>query len=104
RAEALTRICIADTNSEVPPPNCMLTDKRTAGAVPVLVPHQGASRDDIERTTDNPDAVKRTVPPGAQWSYALRPQLPTFIERRSMRAHSLRLHLIQFAIGWNVKP
>lgn len=104
RAETLTRIRIAGTSDDIPAPNCTLSENRTAGAVPVLSPLSDATRDDIERTTDNPEAVKRAVPPGAQWLYAVRPQRPTSRERRRVPEPQTDCHLLQFAIGWNVAP
>ncbi|MDY0111086.1 MAG: type I-U CRISPR-associated protein Csb2 [Candidatus Krumholzibacteria bacterium] len=104
RAETLTRIRVAGPADEVPQVNCTLIDKRTAGAVPVLSPLKEATREDIERTTDNPEAVKRAIPPGAQWLYAVRPQRPAVRERRRMPEHRPDCHLMQFAIGWNVAP
>lgn len=104
RAETLTRIGIVGATDDIPAPNCTLVDKRAAGAVPVLSPLSDATRDDIERTTDNPEAVKRSVPPGAQWLYAVRPPRPASRERRRVPAHRPDCHLMQFAIGWNVAP
>jgi CRISPR-associated protein Csb2 len=104
RTEALTRIRLAASTDEVPQVNCTLADKRGAGAVPVLSPLATAKREDLERTTDNPEAVKRSVPPGAQWLYAVRPQRPAARERRRVPEHRPNCHLMQFAIGWNVAP
>lgn len=104
RAETLTRIRVAGSADEIPEANCTLADRRTAGAVPVLSPLEAATREDIERTTDNPEAVKRSVPPGAQWLYAVRPTRPASRERRRIPAHRLDCHLMQFAIGWNAAP
>ena len=104
RAETLTRIRVVPLTDEIPQPNCTLADKRTAGAVSVLCPLKEATCEDIERTTDNPEAVKRSVPPGAQWLYAVRPPRPAARERRRMPEHRPDCHLMQFAIGWNVAP
>lgn len=104
RAETLTRIRVAGSDDEIPVANCTLADKRGAGAAPVLSPLDTATREDIERTTDNPEAVKRAVPPGAQWLYAVRPQRPAARERRRVPEHRPDCHLMQFAIGWNVAP
>lgn len=104
RAETLTRIRVAGSDDEIPQPNCTLTARRTAGAVPVLSPLKEATREDIERTTDNPEAVKRAVPPGAQWLYAGRPERPAARERRRVPEHRPDCHLMQFAIGCNVAP
>jgi CRISPR-associated protein Csb2 len=70
----------------------------------VLSPVKDATRDDIERTTDSPEAVKRAVPPGAQWLYAVRPPSPASRERRRVPAHRLDCDLMQFALGRNVAP
>jgi CRISPR-associated protein Csb2 len=104
RAETLTDIRVVDSAADVPEANCTLVDRRGAGAVPVLSPCDTATREDLERTTDNPEAVKRTVPPGAQWLYAMRPQRPASRERRRVLQHRSNCHLMQFAIGWNVSP
>lgn len=104
RAETLTRIRVAGSADKTPQANCTLAVKRTAGAVPVLSPLKEATREDIERTTDNPEAVKRAVPPGAQWLYAVRPSRPTVHERRRVPEPRSGCHLMQFAIGWNVAP
>jgi len=104
RAETLTRIRLAGTAEVIPAPNCALVDKRTAGAVPVLSPLESATRADIERTTDDPDAMGRTVPPGACLRYAVRPPRPAVRERRQAPAHRPDCHLMQFALGWNVAP
>jgi len=104
RAETLTRIGVVGSTDDIPAPNCTLVDKRVGGAVPVLSPLKEATRDDIERTTDNPEAVKRAVPPGARWLYAVRPSRPASRERKRAPAHRPDCHLMQFAIGWNVAP
>ncbi|MBS0212460.1 MAG: type I-U CRISPR-associated protein Cas5/Cas6 [Proteobacteria bacterium] len=104
RAETLTRIRVADVSAEVPQVNCTLANKRGSGAAPILSPLDTATREDIERTTDNPEAVKRAVPPGAQWLYAVRPERPAARERRRVPEPRSDCHLMQFAIGWNVAP
>lgn len=104
RAETLTRVRVASSPDEIPLANCTLADKRRAGAAPVLSPLDTATREDIERTTDNPEALKRAVPPGAQWLYAVRPKRPAARERRRVPEHRPDCHLLQFAIGWNVSP
>jgi CRISPR-associated protein Csb2 len=104
RAETLTRARVTGSTDEIPPANCTLADKRGAGAAPLLSPLDTATREDIERTTDNPEAAKRAVPPGAQWLYAVRPQRPAARERRRDPEHRPDCHLMQFAIGWNVSP
>lgn len=104
RAETLTRIRLAGSQDVIPEPNCTLVDKRTVGAIPVLTPLDSAMRADIERTTDDPEAVKRAVPPGARFLYAVRPPRPAARERRRTPAHRPHCHLMQFALGCNVAP
>lgn len=104
RAETLTRVAVASTIRDIPAPNCTLVGKRASGAAPVLAPREMATREDIERTTDNPEAVRQSPPPGAQWLYAIRPPRPASSERRRVPAHRPDCHLMQFAIGWSVAP
>ena len=104
RAETLTRIREAGSADEIPQANCTLSDTRTAGAAPVLSPLKEATREDIERTTDNSESVKRSVPPGAQWFYAVRPERPAARERKRLPVHRADCHFMQFALGWNVAP
>lgn len=105
RAETLTRIRVAASTDEFPASaNCILTERRTAGAVPVLAPLGAASREDIERTTDDPQAVARSVPPGARWLYAQRPLETPLAERRRVPKQVDDCRLVQLAIGWNVAP
>lgn len=104
RAETLTRIRLAASTDEVPQANCRLAEKRRTGAAPVLAPLDTATHGDIERTTDDPAAARRTVPPGAQWLYAVRPGRPAVRERRRTPEHRSDCHMMQFAIGWNVPP
>jgi CRISPR-associated protein Csb2 len=103
RAETLTRIRLAAAQ-EAPECNCSLVEQRAAGAVPVLTPEHSATRSDIERTTDAPEAVRRAVPLGARVLYAVLPARPTARERRRTPAHRPDCHLMQFALGWNVSP
>jgi CRISPR-associated protein Csb2 len=104
RAETLTRVRCAFAEDEIPKPNCTIRDDRIAGAAPVLLPLREATREDIERTTDDKKAKQRSVPPGAVWCYAHRPPRPPVRERRRSPAHYESLHLVQLAIGWNVAP
>ena len=104
RAETLTRIRVAPPQETIPASNCTLVEKRTEGAVPVLIPLEHAMRTDIERTTDDPETVKRTVPPGVGVLYAVRPSRTVACERKRVPAHRPDCHLMQFALGWNVSP
>lgn len=102
RAEAFTRIRRAAEHA--PQPNCTLGDRRMPDSVPVLVPSPHATRADIERVTDDPAAVDRSVPPGGCVRYAIRP--PRLPAREKGNARRLRIdcRLLQFAVGWNVAP
>jgi CRISPR-associated protein Csb2 len=104
RAEALTRIRIAGAGDEVPEINCTFVNERLSGSVPVLTPTETATRADIERATDDADAVRCSVPPGARVLYAVRPPRPAARDRRKVPAHQPASRLIQFALGWNVSP
>jgi CRISPR-associated protein Csb2 len=104
RAETLTRVHVAGSAEVIPSPNCTLVDERSSDAVRVLTPVDSATRADIERTTDDPKAVKRALPPGARFVYAVRPPRPVAHERRRARTHPPDCHLMQFAVGWNVAP
>lgn len=104
RAETFTRIRMAGSGDAVPDVNCTLGHMRTTGAVPVLLPLKTATCKDIERTTDDSEAVRRSITPGTQWLFAVRPQRPAVFERRRLPMHRHDCHLIQFAIGWNVAP
>jgi CRISPR-associated protein Csb2 len=104
RAEALTRIRLADTSAEVPEVNCTLTEQRTAISVPVLTPLVSATRADVERVTDDAESVKRSVPPGARVLYATRPPRPPARESRRARVIRRDCHVVQFALAANVVP
>lgn len=104
RAETFTCIRLASSQEVVPHVNCTLIKERPAGAVPVLIPLDTATRTDIERTTDNPESVKRAVPPGTRFFYAVRPPRLAARERRRTPVHRPDCHLMQFALGWNVVP
>ena len=102
RAESFTRI--HRVTGDTPEANCMLREAPTAGAVPVLVPESSAGREDIERVSDDPNNVKRSVPVGARVMYAVRPWSNPIRENSCQIAPCRRTNLIQFAIGWNVAP
>jgi CRISPR-associated protein Csb2 len=106
RAETFTRI--RRFSGTAPEPNCELLDgsrgEGSADHVPVLVPTRATDRGDVERVTDDPDVAERTVPPGAQVMYAVRPRrLPA---REVPNALPIRIdcRLLQLAVGWNVPP
>lgn len=103
RAETLTRVRVAKEEA-IPEPNCILHTQRGANTVPVLVPLEHATREDVERTTDDNKAKDRTVPPGAAWHYATLPPRVAVRERQRVMRHRDDTHLVQFALGWNVAP
>lgn len=102
RAESFTRI--RRVTGPAPPPSCTLADRRGRDAVPVLVPSPEAKLEDIERVTDDPEVINRTVPPGAVMRYAVRPPRPRVREQRNAPALRRDCRLLQFAVGWNVTP
>lgn len=102
RAEAFTRIRRVLTDA--PTPNCELFEHRVAGTVPILVPDKEATLADVERVTDDPDSVNRSVPRGARIAYAARPSRPPVGEKPALMRATRATNLMQFAIGWNVAP
>lgn len=102
RAETFTRMRRA--SDKAPEPNCVLSERRGTGSVPVLAPRPDAIRADVERVTDDPGAVKRPVPPGACTLYAVRPARPATRERSETPSARHDCRFLQFAIGWNVAP
>lgn len=104
RAETLTVIerCSAGIPIE---PNCSLEQgARSSLSVPVLAPLSGATREDVERVTDDPVAKGRAVPPGAEWRYAELPPPMILRESASRRTIAAPTNLIQFAVGCAVAP
>lgn len=104
RAESITLIQRANGES-LPKPNCSPLDRRTARSVPVLFPTVQATLTDIERITDDPAVAEATVPPGAIWRFAERPERPPLreIPRRIIRKMPEK-NFLQFAIGSRVSP
>jgi CRISPR-associated protein Csb2 len=102
RAETFTRI--QRTLGRAPDPNCQLSDQRVSGSVPVLVPRPDAQLADVERITDDPDSIKRSVPQGSRVMYAVRPSRPPVVESRPPVFRPNDCPVFQFAIGWSVAP
>jgi len=102
RAESFTRIC--RVTECFPKPNCSLREESAADTVPVLVPQPEATREDVERVTDDERNVKRSVPPGARVLYAVRPLAEGLTEVPLSVRLPARKNLIQFALAWNVAP
>ena len=101
RSETFTRI--RRTSGDAAPPNCSVSERRVPGSVPLLVPSPDAQRVDVERVTDDADAIKRSIPPGSRMMYAVRPSASLCAEKPSLRA-CCDCRLFQIAIGWNVSP
>jgi CRISPR-associated protein Csb2 len=85
-------------------PNCKLDDQATARSVPVLCPLPVAMRADLERVTDDPDVVRRSVPPGAAWRFAEVPPPAPLSARLERSGSSTYVPAVQFAINWAVAP
>jgi hypothetical protein len=80
RAESITKIwLVRDPRVDLPMANCRLSKQRGAGMVPVLAPVPEARLQEVEASTDDPVVAETTVPPGACWLYAERPQRPAAI-------------------------
>lgn len=103
RAESFT--AIERSEGPAPEPNCELLERpRSPTSVRLLVPESDAKRADLERTTDDPQLVKSTVPPGAKVLYADLPARPAIKEQPIVLAPRPGCRLMQLAIGWNVPP
>ncbi|MFB3776513.1 MAG: type I-U CRISPR-associated protein Csb2 [Bryobacteraceae bacterium] len=104
RAEALSSIRRIDEHAP-PEPNCLLSEQPDSPTpVRVLVPRESATRTDVERVTDDPEVVRRTIPPGAKLMYAAMPPRAPARERPMIFPPQPDCHLIQLAVGWNVAP
>ncbi|MDR7420396.1 MAG: type I-U CRISPR-associated protein Csb2 [Armatimonadota bacterium] len=102
RVETLTRI--ERVENLYPEPNCGLSERPFGDSVPVLVPAPIATRQDIERVTDDDQSAGRSIPPGAVYWHAARARRAAVYEKaKEARVHKGR-HLLQLALGWNVAP
>jgi CRISPR-associated protein Csb2 len=105
RAESVTQISLVrDPGTDLPVANCHLGALRGAGMVPVLAPVTEAKLSDVEASTDDPSVAEATIPPGACWLYAERPQRPAAVRPPQRLAMRKAAHLVQFAIGTHVPP
>jgi CRISPR-associated protein Csb2 len=103
RAESITEISIArSTSADVPVPNCHLHEAPNTGLVPVLAPMPDASLEQTQASTD--EVAEATVPPGARWLYAERPQRPAPAWPPAPAVKHKPTQLVQFAIGARVAP
>src|ERR1017187_468453 len=105
RAESVTEISLVrEPHADLPVPNCHLSEERRAGMVPVLAPVPAAKLQDVEASTDDPAVAETTVPPGACWLYAERPQRPAAVRPPPRLVRRKAARLMQFAIGTRVPP
>lgn len=103
RAETFTAIRRVDGPASEP--NCEVLDRpRSSTSVRVLVPERSATRFDVERVTDDPEVVGRSIPPGARVMYANLPPRPPAREEPMVPPVRTDCRLMQLAIGWNVPP
>jgi len=102
RAETLTEVRRAV--EPAPDPNCRLLDRPHSDAVRVLVPDRAATRQDVQRVTDDPEVAGRSIPPGARAMYAVLPRSKPARESGVVHPFRTDCHLLQLAIGWNVPP
>jgi CRISPR-associated protein Csb2 len=85
-------------------PNCELHDRGTARSIPVLCPSPIATREDLERVTDDPRVVESSVPPGAVWRFAVVPSQVPLRPRSGRPISSTRVTAVQFALNCAVLP
>jgi len=85
-------------------PNCELHERGAAGIVPVLCPLPTATREDLERVTDDPAVVQSSVPPGAAWRFAEVPPIVPLRGRPMRHGSSARVAAVQFALSFAVAP
>jgi CRISPR-associated protein Csb2 len=105
RAESISQTRPISGSESAIQPNCILSDRRSSTAVPVLSWKSDVDLAQALLTTDEDPVAKSTTPPGAVWRFAERPERPAAkakpAPRRSMSPH---VQLIQFAIGSRVEP
>jgi len=107
RAESLTELCRwTGPLPEGVAANCQLQpERRSRRDVPVLVPVPDATPEQVQCITDQAHVRGSTVPPGAAWHFARRPDpipLRPPVRQRIDRSEPRRL--VQLALGWNVAP
>ncbi len=85
-------------------PNCRLGDRAAPGAERVLCLLPLATREDLERISDDPAILETSVPPGAIWRFAKFPP-PAPLRPASVRHRRLaRVATVQFALNCAVPP
>lgn len=105
RAESITDIQRVEILPEGVQINCRLNNSPSSNSVPVLAPALDATLEQVQTTTD--EAMKRSVPPGALWLFASRPDRPPLTFRRLSRTNEKQkrpVSFLQFAIGTRVSP
>jgi CRISPR-associated protein Csb2 len=104
RAETLTMIERWSEGTFIEPNCSLVKEPRSSRSVPVLAPLTDATRQDVERITDDHRAKGRTVPAGARWHYADLPQTTWLRESATRRIVVPPTNLNQFAVGSAVPP
>ena len=101
RAESLSVVRRAETDIK---PNSSLFEKRSEDLHPVLCPDPQATREDVERWTDDPSGRDREIPPGTRQMYASVPEVRPLHDAASRARSEHRTNFVQFAILWDVVP
>ena len=104
RAEAVTEIKRVEKLSNDVKVNCVLYKTPTSCSVPVLAPSEDATLEKVQANTDDPSVANSTIPPGARWMHAERPDKPPLKLPISKPQIMKPTRLIQFAIGTRVSP
>ena len=102
RAEAITEIQRVEKLPKDTHVNCVLEQSPSSGSVPVLVPTEDATLEQVQAVTDDPSVANSTVPPGARWLHAKRPTRTRVKLPRSNPRTRKSTRFIQFAIGARV--
>ncbi len=107
RTESITEIRCVDglpPNIDINDINCVLEGAPSSGSVPVLAPTRDVALEQVQALTDDPSVAESTVPPGAQWLFAMRPvKSPVNLPRRKRKSRE-PTPFVQFAIGSRVSP
>lgn len=104
RAESITEISRVEATAGHSP-NCQLSDTRQAESVPILCPRPDITLEQLQLTTDDKAMRNTTVPPGAVWKYANRPERPAAKQQRLFqKVDRAPVLFLQFAVGSRVSP
>lgn len=103
RAESITHIERMQANNDMAA-NCVLRDRRTAIAVPVLCPTAEATLTQVACMTNEDAVANVTTPPGAVWKFAERPAVRKSNKPQRSAKKMPPASVLQFAIGGRVFP